>query len=333
MEIIKNNQRINWIDFLKGIGIVLVVFGHFIEPFIEGYQILKIVFILIYTFHMPLFCILSGLVSHFNVKKIRKYINIYFFSEVLYLIFRIIFLKYPLNLKSIILAMVYPYWHLWYLEAFIIWNITLVLENKFLCYKNTIFITTIIISLLSGYMEIPFSLQRVLTFYPFFIFGYLYKNRIFNKTNQIQNKNLTINIFLVILLFSTIALFNNQLNLNVLFEGKSYIMGDYNILNRLIFTVVGICLSYNIIILLSNYRVQRIENRGGYTLPIFILHASIFWILNSFGIHNYIKSTNNLIITSLYITICSIFCIWFFSIKMWIKLFKKIGDISLIKRS
>lgn len=44
-------ERINWIDVLKGFGIVLVVYGHNF-PFLEEY---------IYNFHMPLFFFMSGL--------------------------------------------------------------------------------------------------------------------------------------------------------------------------------------------------------------------------------------------------------------------------------
>jgi fucose 4-O-acetylase-like acetyltransferase len=43
--------RINWVDQLKGFGIILVIYGHNL-PFLESY---------IYTFHMPLFFFIGGL--------------------------------------------------------------------------------------------------------------------------------------------------------------------------------------------------------------------------------------------------------------------------------
>jgi len=52
-------QRINWVDVAKGIGILLVVYGHI--PWKvgsdENFPFIKI----IYTFHMPLFIFLSGM--------------------------------------------------------------------------------------------------------------------------------------------------------------------------------------------------------------------------------------------------------------------------------
>ena len=49
-------------DILKGIGIVAVVLGHFIEPFRANHFVFKGIFVLIYSFHMPLFFIVSGTV-------------------------------------------------------------------------------------------------------------------------------------------------------------------------------------------------------------------------------------------------------------------------------
>ncbi|MGA3281567.1 MAG: acyltransferase family protein [Smithella sp.] len=65
--------RIDWIDKLRGIGIILVFLGH--EKIDAGLKIY------IYSFHMPLFFFLSGLVAsatrenmnfrHFFLKKVR----------------------------------------------------------------------------------------------------------------------------------------------------------------------------------------------------------------------------------------------------------------------
>ncbi|MFK8058749.1 MAG: acyltransferase family protein [Polaribacter sp.] len=57
-------KRINWVDSVKGFGIILVVYGHN-YPVLEGY---------IYNFHMPLFFFLSGLFhpNKVDVKTIKK---------------------------------------------------------------------------------------------------------------------------------------------------------------------------------------------------------------------------------------------------------------------
>ena len=60
MQDIKN--RIEWIDIAKGIGIILVIMGHTIALRYSQW---------LYTFHLPLFFLLSGLV--YNENKYPKY--------------------------------------------------------------------------------------------------------------------------------------------------------------------------------------------------------------------------------------------------------------------
>ena len=62
-----NNKtaRRDYIDIMKGLGILLVVLGHFMEQFRFGFKPIGATFICIYLFHMALFCICSGLVAHF----------------------------------------------------------------------------------------------------------------------------------------------------------------------------------------------------------------------------------------------------------------------------
>ena len=55
-------KRIEWIDIAKGIGIILVIMGHTIALRYSHW---------LYTFHLPLFFLLSGLV--YNVSKYPKY--------------------------------------------------------------------------------------------------------------------------------------------------------------------------------------------------------------------------------------------------------------------
>ncbi len=60
-------RRINWVDQLKGFGIILVIYGHNF-PFLESY---------IYTFHMPLFFFIGGLFhpDTISLKLIKKRAN------------------------------------------------------------------------------------------------------------------------------------------------------------------------------------------------------------------------------------------------------------------
>jgi fucose 4-O-acetylase-like acetyltransferase len=66
-------NRLNWIDYAKGLGIIFVVFGHVIKGLITAKLIDPVFFYyavnFVYSFHMPLFFILSG---YFFVKSFLK---------------------------------------------------------------------------------------------------------------------------------------------------------------------------------------------------------------------------------------------------------------------
>ena len=69
MQMTAKFERLNWIDSLKGIAILLVVLGHTLDgtPMYSTTDWMKQVHGFIYSFHMPLFFFLSG--CTFNLSK------------------------------------------------------------------------------------------------------------------------------------------------------------------------------------------------------------------------------------------------------------------------
>ena len=59
------NERIHVIDALKGFAILLVVFGHAIQSTVPSFDE-NVLFRIIYSFHMPLFMFLCGLVASYS---------------------------------------------------------------------------------------------------------------------------------------------------------------------------------------------------------------------------------------------------------------------------
>ena len=115
-----NLDRLVWVDAVKGIGILLVILGHTIDihPLLSK---------LIYSFHMPMFFIISGLL--FNSEKYKKmkcskfikikfnsYLIPYFIYCLINLIFQVLwkllFFREIISLKEVlgyILAIIYGY--------------------------------------------------------------------------------------------------------------------------------------------------------------------------------------------------------------------------------
>ena len=66
-------EKIAWIDAIKGIGIILVVFGHALtKSFADINVIYKILRNIVYMVHMPIFFIAGGYLFQMNIKKYEK---------------------------------------------------------------------------------------------------------------------------------------------------------------------------------------------------------------------------------------------------------------------
>lgn len=74
----KDGKRKAWIDCAKGIGIILVMIGHTIPPRGSGTEIEQLIKGIIYSFHMPLFFVVSCITFNFSddktvfIKKSRR---------------------------------------------------------------------------------------------------------------------------------------------------------------------------------------------------------------------------------------------------------------------
>ena len=279
-------HRIRWIDSQKGVGIILVLFGHFIEPFRGKSPVFDIVFVVIYSFHMPLFCVLSGLVAKKNVKKTAIYWTwIYFVYQLLYLfLIKIHYLNYNIMNNRFFDSFIMPFWHMWYLYAFILWNLSLYLIDgiKNRINKYILVAISIVVAILTGFVVLDkgYGMQRVATFYPLFLVGYLFRDGFF-KPFPIRIKVMFGTTFLAIIV--VISLFHNFINSQALFNNKSYEMGEYNWYGRLMFIIISISLSVCLIIILNGCRNHYFEAIGVRSLYIFLNHGFIFWFLRQNG--------------------------------------------------
>jgi len=105
---VNSDNRINWIDSLRGIGIILVLIGHTDTPFLK----------IIYGFHMPLFFLLSGYLYSANetwkmkfFKGIKRYIIPYFvlcfLNLIIQMLFQFLSISKGSSLKKYIFGIIY----------------------------------------------------------------------------------------------------------------------------------------------------------------------------------------------------------------------------------
>jgi len=169
------------VDAIKGFLIFLVVFGHMLEPLYNRPPFLW-VYTAIYSFHMPLFVMVSGYVFSVDmpVKKLKR--GIILLAEAL-IVFQIIRLAIPL-LKGVYPTaenLVTPAWTLWYLLSLIAWRLMSFGVYNFV--KRDVRTEVIVlcvsmtVAILSGFIPATteLSFQRTFVFFPFFLLGMFFR--------------------------------------------------------------------------------------------------------------------------------------------------------------
>lgn len=219
----KSNKNIfQWVLIAKGIGISLVVIGHFYPESSPAYwtEARKI----IYSFHMPLFFILSGYLYSHNKYSYRDLIInktkrlLYPFATIAVTFFLIKFmagkifhLEYPVDIKKVYLLLTDPLNSymplLWFIHAlfliFAVYPLLRLFLNNFLI----LLIFTVTISFIgSDYIIV----RKALTNMPFFVVGVILRENARLSKNIICSDWLHVGapILIFILVYAVRLLFN-----------------------------------------------------------------------------------------------------------------------------
>ena len=221
----QTKKRSPYLDIIKAILIILVIIGHSIQygsgsTYLEKQLFFNnYLFKFIYSFHMPLFIMISGYLSYNSlnknslketfISKFKSLIIPLFFWSIIPFIINLEFYSIIESLKLFIAVFSTNLWFLW--SLFYI-NILVKLINKYFKDNIFIYILSILITFILPntfvikYFNIQFSLYSFLYFY--FLVGYFYKKyNLEDKLNKLFNiKTLIINTIIFILLlipFST----------------------------------------------------------------------------------------------------------------------------------
>ncbi|SIS40914.1 acyltransferase family protein [Salimicrobium flavidum] len=167
-------KRDAFFDNAKLFLIVLVVFGHAMQPMTEDSAFMYSLYTFIYTFHMPAFILLAGFFA--KGSKDKNYIMQMVKKLLLpYLLFQAVYsgYYYALGDSGWFNGFFHPHWSLWFLVSLFCWHILLI------GFKRIPPVLGILISLELGliigyFSEIghTYSLSRTFVFFPFFLAGY-----------------------------------------------------------------------------------------------------------------------------------------------------------------
>lgn len=271
-------------DNIKAVLIFLVVFGHLIEP-LRDFPLFKALYFIIYSFHMPIFIFLAGYFVKPITKGLKKMWRMFLKYEIIYaVIFALLFASQAadaptLGILGAISYFLQPIWVLWFLFSLIIWRLLLI------GYEKHPYISIIIITLIIAFNFIPFnfrilSLGRSLTFFPYYLLGYLAKKHSFDfkriELNRIGG------LLLVLALGIFWYLFSISIKAELLYGATSLIIEQDSLLWLAIFKLICYFVAIGSGILLYNIVPKKelyMSAIGQQTLPIYLWHPILIWLL------------------------------------------------------
>lgn len=286
------------LDNIKGILIFLVVFGHILEINNGWYsEPNRLLLNFIYSFHMPAFSLAAGITS--TRKNIKKRVsNLFFF----YIIFNI-FYSLPLLLKGnfTYYNLFVPQQGLWFLSALIVWTFLIPIIEKF----NQIFILLFLIIFsvtinlfdFDGYI---LSVIRTITFFPFFVAGYFYKNKFLNLK---LNKYLA-----VVFILCVIGIYYLNISDKWFLGSYTYFQIEFSayigMSIKLFFYIIGFIGCY-LIFAYTTARMGMLTRFGINSLSIYVLQ---FIFTKYFLKINLLSHMNNYLVIILYVVIAMLIC-------------------------
>ncbi|MBS5950348.1 MAG: acyltransferase [Clostridium sp.] len=286
-------QRCEEIDLYKAILCILVVFGHSLTQSMRENLIISDIFYILYSFHMPVFFTLSGIIYNKYGKKytIREFLRrkavkllvpyvsvtilFFFIINIAYFILNK-FLNYNIeffNFKSIFIGIFFGKndfaKHLWFLYAlFIIEIITKILDK----YINKNLVITLFISFIFSFVSYRYTesnlllIARVLYYNFYFQLGNIVFKNIFSKRKYKKYKTKNIIIISIIFLLNNIVLLTFR---------KINMINEYN---KWFFSLISSVSMFLIILVIINYIINLssitllLKKIYQYSFEIYLFH-------------------------------------------------------------
>lgn len=328
-----HNKRIYKFDNLKFLLILLVVIGHFADLYVSKYNSMRFIFIVIYSFHMPLFLFITGLFQ----KRINSFKDISL-QKILFYIFLIYFMKISMfcvgkHYQSFSSFELFSGTEgYWYLSVIIIYTLILSIISKLKF--SYILIFSLIMGLVVGYdnsINDFLYLSRAIVFFPFYLLGYNYSNNKKKILEITSNKKLKVISIIIIIAFLCYCINNLDYiyRYRALFTGRnpySYI-ADLNCTykHRLLTYFISFIICFCIMCIIPNKKIKIITNLGKKTLQVYVLHQTIIMFMNGIGLFNQLEKNFSDYFIYIYLLIAVILT-FFLSLRLFTKIFNYIKN-------
>ncbi|MGJ8668412.1 MAG: acyltransferase family protein [Oceanococcus sp.] len=285
-------SRIYALDNAKFLMLILVVFGHLIEPLTNSSNMIKVLFMSIYSFHMPVLIMAAGMVSSSELSKGRV-VKLLRSIALPLLVFTALYEACVFAARgtpSGYSVSLQPYWILWFLFSLLIWRLLLPMLLKL---RHPL-ILSVALSLAAGYMDgigYFLGLSRTIYFFPFFLAGNIVTTAFLrdSKTRHIPKQ-----VWLAVLLLNTFVVWVLQ------DQSQSWLYGSFSYAqlgadgwtaaaSRL--AVYGLSFTTSVaVLMLVPTRASVISVLGSNSLYAYLWHGFLVKILLGIGAIHFLAS-------------------------------------------
>ena len=272
-------------DNIKFIMIFAVILGHAIEPFIKDLPGFKALYLFIYSFHMPVFIMVAGMLSATKLdwdrfKKLIQSLAIPFivFTAIYEVGHYIMFDELSQFFKDGV-----PYWLLWFLPSLLFWRLTLPVTCKIPHY----FIISLLLSLYAGTiadLDKMLGFSRTIYFWPFFLLGHKLTA---DFLTQPKWKNISKYVWVLLLIISLIGFWlANDINHRVFYGKLPY--GNLKqsvpegIMNRLWVYFISFIMTFAVLGIIPD-KISVPEHWKRNTLFAYLWHGLLIKVADSLG--------------------------------------------------
>lgn len=197
-------KRDAFFDNAKYLAIVLVAVAHSWVPVMDGSRAARALYMVVYTFHMPAFILISGYFSRsfdLSPAKVKRLVTgvavPYVVFETAYALFR----RYANDQPDVGVSLLEPWYLTWFLVALFIWRLTTPLWRNLRQPLAVSLVIAVLASLAPGISH-DLDLPRVLQFLPFFVLGLQLKPEHFELVRRRGARLLAVPLFAAAVVFA-----------------------------------------------------------------------------------------------------------------------------------
>ncbi|GGZ27200.1 hypothetical protein GCM10010387_20700 [Streptomyces inusitatus] len=181
-------------DNAKYLAIVLVAVAHAWEPVMEGSRATRALYLVVYTFHMPAFIVISGYFSRSYSGRPHQVRRLLTGIALPYAVFELV---YSLQRRWLDkgsdqpISLLDPFYLTWFLAALFVWRLTAPLWRQIRRPLPVAIVIAALAAVSPGIGE-DLNLQRVLQFLPFFVLGLVLRPEHFHLVRRREARVLAV---------------------------------------------------------------------------------------------------------------------------------------------